>query len=217
MKGYLIMPDKKEKCSYTIKLRGDYLTVSRKECKSKSEFDECCLWTRKWSSDGAQYVTGFGVYDCFDLHIEVSDKMGQTVFEMDITPYDLNGKDGAFPIGFKGNCFDESEETIKGRTFYYNCDDWYSGWERRITIEIDAPFDPKKISLASSFLVYPSVDKLMLIEEEGIQYDGQPIQELATSEFDEAIGGDDEVITWTLTNGVRERVDAWEIVDDCEG
>jgi hypothetical protein len=57
----------------------------------------------------------------------------------------------------------------------------------------------------------------MLIEEEGIQYDGQPIQELATSEFDEAIGGDDEVITWTLTNGVREIVDAWEVVDECEG
>ena len=91
------MSDKK--CSYTIKLRGDYLTVSRKECKSKSEFYECCLWTRKWSSDGDQYVTGFGVYDCFDLHIEVLDKMGQTVFEADITPDDLNGKDGAFPIG----------------------------------------------------------------------------------------------------------------------
>ena len=57
----------------------------------------------------------------------------------------------------------------------------------------------------------------MLIEEESIQYDGRPIQELATSESDEAIGGDDEVDTWTLTNGVREIVDAWEVVDDCEG
>lgn len=210
------MANEKEKCSYTIKLSGDYLTVSRKECKSKSEFDECCLCTRKWSSNGDQYVTGFSVYDCYDFHIEVADEKGQTVYEMDITPADLNREDGRPSIESQGNCFDESEETIKGRTFYYNCDDWYSGWKRIITIEIDSSFDPRKLSFASSFLVYPSGSKLTLIKEESIQYDGRPICELATSEDDEAIGGDDEVVTWTLTNGVRKMVDAWDGIEDCE-
>ena len=88
------MVNEKEKSSYTIKLSGDYLTVSRKECKSKNEFDECCLWNRKWSSNGDQYVTGFGVCDCYDFHIEVADEKGQTVYEMDITPADLNREDG---------------------------------------------------------------------------------------------------------------------------
>ena len=62
----MTMSDKKEKCFYTIKLSGDYLTASRADCKSKSQFDECCLWIRKWDSKGDEYVTGFGGDDQVD-------------------------------------------------------------------------------------------------------------------------------------------------------
>lgn len=199
-----------EQHSYTIFLSGDYITVSRTEYKDESGLKDCQRATGKWDVSGDETVDGFFLGDggcvlCFN--VKVVDAQGAVVFETDVKESDVGNENGILRIEEKGNCFDESEEAIKGKCFYYSGDDWYSGWQWKGDLKLEAPFDPKKLSLFCHYFIATKGCKNKFIGLRSIQYDGLSLAKSATSVEERPIGGDDEMFSWALVDGVRKWLD----------
>ena len=197
---------KAETYSYTITFRGDGIDVNRVECKTQAELDACLDCARKWSSPGGDGVHGF-IVDDDGVHVEVTDGEGNVAFYTDVKERDLAGKSGKVRIESKGNYFDESAKATKGKKFYYQSDDWYSGYQWKAELVLDAPFDPKKLLLVCQSYVNKNGREYKFIREECTQYGEDNIVKIAKSTEEEPTGGDDQVDAWTLVKGVRKELD----------
>ena len=197
---------KVESYSYTITFSGDGVSVNRVEYKTQAELDDCLECARTWNPPGGDGVHGF-IVDDDGVHLQVTDGNGNVVFETDIKKSNLTGKSSKLRIESKGSCFDESAKATKGKKFYYQSDDWYSGYQWEAELVLDAPFDAKKLSLVCQSYVNKNGRECKFIREECSQYGGDSIVKIAKSTDEEPTGGDDQVDAWTLVKGVRKGLD----------
>lgn len=197
--------NKAESYSYTITFRGDGVDVNRVEYKTQAELDACLDCARKWNSPGGDGVHGF-IVDRRGVHIEVVDGEGDVAFKMDVKEPDLAAESGKLRIESKGNYFDESAKATKGKKFYYQSDDWHSGYKWKAELVLDAPFDPKQLLLVCQSYVNKNGHEYKFIREECTQYGGESIVKIAKSTNEEPTGGDDQVDAWTLVKGVRKEL-----------
>ena len=200
----------------TLTLKGEEVEVFRREYKTQSELDSCLGCAKKWDHAGGNGVYGF-IITRSGVHLEVTDVKGKTVFKKDIKEDDLVDKGGELRIETKGNYFDESAKGTKGKKYYYDSINWYM-YEYKVKLELNAPFDPSKLSLICRTYIGPTGKERKFIQfsacpgGEGVRYGGSNL----TSE-DETPGGDDEMRAWTLVNGVREEQDIYSGEDEGEG
>ena len=204
------------KHAYTLTLKGEEVEIFRSEYKTQSELDECLDRARNWDHAGGNGVYGF-VITRSGVHLEVADVKGKTVFKKDIKEEDLADKGGELQIETKGNYFDESAAGTKGKKYYYDCINWY-GYEYKAGLELNAPFDPSKLSLTCRTYIGPTGKERKFIQfsacpgGEGVRYGGSNL-----TSADETPGGDDLMRVWTLVNGVREEQAICSEEDEGEG
>lgn len=148
-----------------------------------------------------------------DVHVKVSDGKGNIVFETDVGEEDVDDEKGTLRIESKGNYFDESEKATQGKKFYYSSDDWYSGWEWKAEVVLDAPFDPRKLASFCHFYVTKSGYKCKFIDLGSARYGRRLIAKDATLIDEGPTGGDDEMFAWTLVNGVRKGLEIYSDTD----
>lgn len=206
---------KEQTYPYTITLSGDYVDVCRTEYKDKDGLNDCLTCARNWDLAGGDTVHGFVVDDKagIDVHVKVSDGKGNIVFETDVGEAGVGDENATLRIESKGNYFDESEEATRGKKFYYSSDDWYSGWEWKAEVRLDAPFDPGKLALFCHFYVTKSGYKCKFIGLRSARYGRRLIAKNATSIDEGPTGGDDEMFAWTLVNGVRKGLEIYSDTD----
>lgn len=219
-KGAVAKPAKKSvagKHTYTLTLKGEEVEIFRREYKTQTELAECLHCARNWDHAGGDGVYGF-VVNRSGVHLEVTDMKRKTVFKKDIKEEDLVAKGGELQIETKGNYFDESAEGTKGKKYYYDCINWYR-YEYKAKLELNAPFDPSKLSLTCRTYIGPNGKERKFIQfstnhpgGEGLRYGGSNL-----TPVDETPGGDDEMQVWTLVNGVRKEQDIYPDEDEGEG
>ena len=207
------------KNTYTLTLKGEEVEIFRREYKTQSELAECLHCARNWDHAGGDGVYGF-VVNRSGVHLEVTDMKRKTVFKKDIKEEDLVDKGGELQIETKGSYFDESAKGTKGKKYYYDCITWYRD-EYKAELELNAPFDPSKLSLTCRTYIGPDGKERKFIQfstncpgGEGLRYGGSNL-----TSADETVDccGDDDIRVWTLVNGVREEQDIYPDEDEGEG
>lgn len=197
---------------YKLTFEGEEVEIFRREYKNQSELDDCLARARKWDHAGGDGVYGF-IIGRSGVHIKVTDGKGKVVFKVDVKEEDLTNAESGLQIESKGNYFDETTKATQNKKYYYSCIVWYR-FEGKIVLELKEPFDPSKLLLTCRSYVdwRGKVRKYIQFSpnpcDEFMKYGGRFIENIA-KEIDGTPGGDDEMLVWSMENGVRKKLDVY--------